>query len=55
MVMRGGEGGGASWGNGEGPLLALSAVCSVITPLSIRRGAGGEASFGCNVLCYRLT
>ena len=28
---------------------------SVITPLSIRRGAGGEASVGCNVLCYRLT
>ena len=28
---------------------------SVITPLSIRRGAGGEASFGCKVLCYRLT
>ena len=23
---------------------------SVITPLSIRRGAGGEASVGCNVL-----
>jgi len=23
---------------------------SVIIPLSIRRGAGGEASFGCNVL-----
>ena len=28
---------------------------SVITPLSIRRGAGGEASVGCKVLCYRLT
>ena len=28
---------------------------SVITPLSIRRGAGGEASLGCKVLCYRLT
>ena len=28
---------------------------SVITPLSIRRGAGGEASLGCNALCYRLT
>ena len=28
---------------------------SVITPLSIRRGVGGEASVGCNVLCYRLT
>ena len=28
---------------------------SVITPLSIRRGAGGEASVGCNVLCHRLT
>ena len=28
---------------------------SVITPLSIRRGAGGEASLGCKVLCNRLT
>ena len=25
-------------------------VTSVITPLSIRRGAGGEASVGCKVL-----
>ena len=42
-------------GNG---LLNIRRTCrgiSVITPLSIRRGAGGEASVGCNVLCYRLT
>ena len=28
---------------------------SVITPFSIRRGVGGEASLGCNVLWNRLT
>ena len=42
---------------GEG-LLSLRRTyrgISVITPLSIRRGAGGEASVGCKVLCYRLT
>ena len=42
-------------GNG---LLNIWRICrgiSVITPLSIRRGAGGEASAGCNALCYRLT
>ena len=42
---------------GDG-LLNIRRTCrgiSVITPLSIRRGAGGEASVGCNVLCYRLT
>ena len=30
-------------------------VTSHTTPLSIRRGAGGEASVGCKVLWYRLT
>ena len=42
---------------GEG-LLNIRRTCrgiSVITPLSIRRGAGGEAYVGCKVLCYRLT
>ena len=42
---------------GDG-LLNIRRTCrgiSVITPLSIRRGAGGKASVGCNVLCYRLT
>ena len=42
-------------GNG---LLNIWRICrgiSVITPLSIRRGAGGEASVGCNALCFRLT
>ena len=42
---------------GDG-LLNIWRTCrgiSVITPLSIRRGAGGEALCGCNVLCYRLT
>ena len=42
---------------GDG-LLNIRRTCrgiSVITPLSIRRGAGGEASVGCNALCYRLT
>ena len=37
---------------GDG-LLKIRRTCrgiSVITPLSIRRGAGGEASVGCNVL-----
>ena len=37
---------------GDG-LLNIWRTCrdiSVITPLSIRRGAGGEASVGCNVL-----
>ena len=37
---------------GDGPL-SIWMTCrgiSVITPLSIRRGAGGEASVGCNVL-----
>ena len=37
---------------GDGPL-NIWRTCrgiSVITPLSIRRGAGGEASVGCNVL-----
>ncbi len=32
-------------GKGEGPL--TNRGISVITPLSIRRGAGGEASGGC--------
>ena len=42
---------------GDGPLNIWRTWrgISVITPLSIRRGAGGEASVGCNVLCYRLT
>ena len=41
----------------DGPLNILRTYrgISVITPLSIRRGAGGEASVGCNALCYRLT
>ena len=37
---------------GDG-LLSIRRTCrgiSVITPLSIRRGVGGEASVGCNVL-----
>ena len=36
----------------DGPLNILRTYrgISVITPLSIRRGAGGEASVGCNVL-----
>lgn len=38
--------------NGEETLNAWMTYrgISVITPLSIRRGAGGEASFGCKVL-----
>ena len=38
--------------NGEETLNAWMTYrgLSVITPLSIRRGAGGEASFGCKVL-----
>ena len=38
-------------GKGEGPLPHRG--ISVITPLSIRRGAGGEASDGCWVMGVR--
>ena len=38
-------------GKGEGPL--TNRGISVITPLSIRRGAGGEASGGCWVMSVR--
>ena len=42
---------------GDGPLNILRTYrgISVITPLSIRRGAGGEALCGCKVLWNRLT
>ena len=61
LPFGGGDGGGANWllvcevnpfgllMKGDG-LLNIWRTCrgiSVITPLSIRRGAGGEASGGC--------
>ena len=64
LPFGGGEGGGASWllvcevtpigllikGDGLLGIQRTYRGISVITPLSIRRGAGGEASVGCNVL-----